>query len=311
MDSAISRVKFIGAAVLTAALLMACNRRNNPLLSTPDAGTTSAVITSPEIDAHDIPFNRVFVQVLGGGTTPIQNFQLGNFSLVENGRPTVPDAVGPVTDPLYVVLAIDRSGSMVMDAAGQPDPAKENAANTAGKDFVTNHLGAGDQMAIIEFANSSVTSVPFTSDQTTLFSVLGSSRSSGGTALYDAALNGAGLLRSVTGRKLLIVLTDGVDNASSHHINDAVDGINTDGVSAFMVGLGADADTAALTTIAGGTGGTYNFSSNGSDLTPIFNTILSHMQNLVYVKYRKRADSGTLTVYLNYGSITGSTTRRF
>lgn len=289
--------------VLIAGLfLTACSRENNPLLALPGPGVTSSTLAAPQIETHDEPFNKVFLRVLDNTSTPIQNFRIGNFSLLENGRPVPIEEVGIVNDPLYIALVIDRSGSMV--------GSNETAANTAASSLVS-ALGPTDQMAILEFSNAVAVSVPFTSDSAALNTVLVSSRSAGGTALYDATATGAATLKNVQGRKLLIVLTDGDDTASTKTLSSAVDGVNEAGVSAFMVALGVGIDLSTLQQIAGATNGEAFFDLDGTGLTAIFLNILSVMQDLVYVKYRKRSVSGVLTIYLNYGALTANTTRRY
>jgi Ca-activated chloride channel family protein len=279
-----------------------CDRKHNPLFSTPTTGVSSLNMSIVQIDASQAPNNRAFLSVRDGANSPLTDFKLGNFSLLENGRPGVPHEVGRVDDPFSLVLVIDRSGSM----SGSNEIAANNAASA-----LVNTLGATDRMAIVEFASTINFSISFTSNKSTLLSVLTTNRSNGGTALYDATAAGAKLLNTAPGRRLYIVLTDGVDTASLGTITDAIDAVNKAGIRAYMVGLGSGVPAEVLNQISSATNGQTYLSANGSDLTNIFLNIFATMQNLVYVAHRKRDEGGTLTVYLNYGDLTASATRPY
>jgi VWFA-related protein len=278
-----------------------CSRKSNALLSTPPAGVTALSLFIPQIDVKGAD-DRIFLSVLDGSLNPLTDFKLGDFSIVENGAPGIPSEVGRVNDPLSVMLVIDRSLSMTVGG-------REAAANTAASNFVDG-LGAGDHAAIIEFNSKVEVTVDFTTDKSALKSVLVSGRSDGNTALYDATATGASHLNSRAGRRLLLVLTDGEDTASSRSIDEAILATNQEGLAVFPVGLGDGYDAAALNKMASETGGSAFFSSDGSDLTNVFLTVLNRFNNLVYVKYRRRS-KGMLKVYLNCGSLTASASKPF
>lgn len=290
--------------VLLAAVMVAnvgCHRKNNPLLNDPPAGVTSASLFIPQIDTRQSSedINRVFVYVTDGVGSPLTSFRIGNFSILEAGAPGVPFEVGTVNDGLYIAIVIDRSGSM----AG----AKTTATNAAAVNLV-NAMSGTDQAALIEFSDSPSTTVGFTTNKTTLTNAINAGVASGSTSLYDSVKAGADLLRSQSGRRLLLVLTDGADTASTSTVEEAIDSVNSEGLSCYTVGLGTsgiDFEGDILQRIASDTGGTFNSSVDGSTLSAIFLGILQRFNNLVYIKYRRR-NEGKISVFLNYGSITAS-----
>lgn len=297
-----------GAAVLL--LLAGCSRKNNPLLSTP-SGVSSVSLEIPQIDSSKAPENRVFLSVRDGSSNPLTSFKLGDFSLLENGRPGVPAEAGLVTDTLYVVLVMDRSGSMAASAGG--GLTRNQAANTAAVNLV-NALGATDQMALVEFDSTVKLTVDFTSDKNALITAINAGTPGSATALYDGVFTGAGVLNRRAGRRLLLAMSDGADNSSSHSLQETIEHVNRIGVSAYTVSLGDDLNAGDLQNyrmLAESTNGQTFSSSDGTNLSSIFLNILNKMADLVYVKYRKRSESGTLTVYLNYGALTASATRRY
>lgn len=278
-----------------------CDRKNNPLFGLVDTNVTSISMLIPQIDTAGSDDNRIFVSVIDQGGVPISDFKIGNFNIFEGGAPGIPFGVGPVTEPLYLALAIDRSGSM----AGAPT----TAANNAAVDLI-NALGTTDRAAIIEF-NSDVQVVQsFTTNKTTLINVINAGVPTGATSLYDAVVRCANVLQGVPGRRLLLVLTDGDDTASSNSIQSAINNVNRLGLSAYMVGLGGGVSTSTLETLSESTGATFFESLTGADLSTIFLSILDRFNNLYFIRYHRRSN-GTIQVVLTYGDLNATAQKRF
>jgi Ca-activated chloride channel family protein len=261
---------------------------------------TSATLFIPQIDTGNDNLNRVFLFVADQSGNPVGGFRLGNFTILEGGSPGVPFEVGPVADPLFLALTIDRSGSMAIDG-------RTAAANAAGVDLI-NALGSSDYAALIEFETTVQVTVGFTTNKQTLINAINAGGPLGATALYDAVSVGADLLDGQPGRRLLIVLTDGEDTASTNTLESSIQNVNRRGLSAYTVGLGDGISDAVLDQIASDTGGIYATSLSGADLTNIFLGILERFNNLTYTKYRRRA-KGLITVYLNMGAITANASK--
>ena len=296
--------RLIPALTLGVLCFTGCDRKNNPLLSLPGSGVTTVSLFIPQIDTSGgSGTNRIFIYATDDVGNPITTFSLGNFSILEGGNPGVPFEVGVVTEPLYLALAIDRSGSMSLEG-------RTAAANSAAISII-NSLGSNDFASIIEFESVVTAPIGFTNDKSVLTTYVSTGQATnGGTALYDAILECAGQLNGQKGRRLLLVLTDGDDTASASTISDAIAGVNGGGLSGNMVGLGSGINATFLQRIAQDTGGTYSFSSNGSDLSAAFAAILVRFENLVYVRYQRRS-SGSIKAYLNYGAITASASKTF
>jgi len=288
---------------LLAATLIAgtgCKRASEALLGGSDASVTAVSLSVPQVDTQASNVYRIFVSALDQAGNPLLGLQIGNFSILENGGPGVPIDVAPVLDPLYVVLVIDRSGSMF----GSRTTAANNAAIA-----LVNALSASDYAALIEFDDTVRITSGFTSDKTTLVNFINAGVPLGATAVYDATVEGAKLLLNANGRRMLLVLTDGEDNSSANTSEDAIKNVNDRGLSANMVGLGATAGGPVLTQIAANTGGIFAESLTGSDLDAIFLNVLSRFQDLTAIRYRRR-ESGRVTAYLNYGNLTASASKQ-
>jgi VWFA-related protein len=100
-------------------------------------------------------------------------------------------------------------------------------------------LNPRDQFFLIAFSDRAFLLQDFTSNPANLNRAIGLLHAYGNTALYDAVIQG---LRKVEqGRwpkKALLVLTDGMDNSSTHTLNDAIQTARRAGVLIYTVGLG-------------------------------------------------------------------------
>lgn len=128
------------------------------------------------------------------------------FTILENGK-RQPIVLFDKDDvPVSLGLLIDNSGSM---------RTKRAKVEAAAIDFAraSNPL---DEMFVLNFADKSRVDVPFTSDVHVLEAGLARVDSIGGTAMRDALAEGEAYLlqHARHDRKVLVVITDGNDNAS-------------------------------------------------------------------------------------------------
>jgi VWFA-related protein len=107
---------------------------------------------------------------------------------------------------LRLVFLFDTSGSI----RSRFDFEKRAAAL-----FFKQVLRAGDEAAIISVATDPTLEAGFTSDANKLVNTLQQLRPGGATALYNAVLDAAKLLRPIPGRHVIVVLSDGTDTSSS------------------------------------------------------------------------------------------------
>lgn len=287
------------ASVLTLALIMpvtGCSRKNNPIFGPRDNSVTAVQLFIPQIDTTNSENNRIFASVVDQLDNPVTGFKMGNFSVLEGGEPGVPFDVSPVTEPLFLMLVIDRSGSM-----GSGPGSRTEAANAAAVDLV-NALSSSDYAAILEFESTTNLTLGFTNDKTLLINTINAGGPLGATALYDGTVDAANYVQSQPGRRLLLVLTDGEDNASAATIEGAISHVNRLGLSAYMVGLGNGISEATVEQMGRETGGDHFTSTTGTDLSAIFLSILSRFNNMYYIKYRRRS-RGSISLFVNYGDL--------
>ncbi len=133
----------------------------------------------------------------------VQGLQKGDFLVYENGTLQNLQQVLPEDAPFNLLLLLDVSGST---------RSYLKLMKEAATDF-TRQINQQDRIAVATF-NSDVELVQdFTSDREAAANAIKHIHSGGGTAFYDALLTCLNkYMENVTGRKAIVVFTDGVDN---------------------------------------------------------------------------------------------------
>jgi VWFA-related protein len=130
-----------------------------------------------------------------------------DFEVFEDDVPQEVTQFSAERAPVSLGIAIDTSGSMAGD--------KIKEARVALGRFVHELLGPDDEIFILRFSNEPELVQGWTRDRQLLTRALAGMAPSGGTALYDAALEAMPLVAKGQNRKkALLVLSDGRDTSS-------------------------------------------------------------------------------------------------
>jgi Ca-activated chloride channel family protein len=132
--------------------------------------------------------------------------------------------------PISLGILVDNSGSM---------RTKRQAVNTAALDLVQ-HSNQDDESFVVNFSDEAYIDQDFTSSISKLRDGLSHIDSKGGTALYDAIMASADYLSKNAKRpkQVLLVITDGEDNASSTTLEETVRRIqDLQGPIVYSIGL--------------------------------------------------------------------------
>ncbi len=209
-----------------------------------------------------------------------------------------PQLLGPTLDlprsGRAMMLAIDLSGSMQtvdMRLGGRP-ASRFEATRAIINDFIQRR--GGDALGLIEFGSRAYLVTPLTFDLTTVRAQLDSSvvgLAGRKTAIGDAIAVGVRRLMDLPQQaRVLILLTDGVDNASAvapleaariakaagvrvYTIGVGSDGSNGGFFGGLMATRGADLDAGVLTRIAESTGGHFYRASDTEQLAAAWQAI--------------------------------------
>lgn len=138
-----------------------------------------------------------------------------------------------------VALALDVSGSM---RAEDFKPDRMEAAKARVKEFAASYKGG--RMSLVAFAGRSFTQCPLTLDGAILEGLIDQlevgSVAIDGTAIGDAILNCVNKFREEAGSRVIILLTDGENNAGTVDPLDAARVAAEKGIRIYTIGMGTE-----------------------------------------------------------------------
>jgi tight adherence protein B len=246
------------------------------LLAVPAAA--GAAIQLRGVDATAYPTIRASVYTPAGNGRP---------ALWENGTAVVGFQAQNLGSVKAIATLIDRSQSM----RGKPlaDAAAGARAFVAAKQ-------AADELAVIAFGSKVSTLSPFSTIKRDADLPLGrmTTDRTKGTALYDAVIAAANQLRGnpLPGR-VIIVLSDGADNASNGSLATAIKAAGQANASIYAIGIegeGFNAD--ALKQLTSATGGQYYGAASTSNLAGVYSSIATALKKTWRIQYVTAARPG-------------------
>ena len=141
------------------------------------------------------------------------------------------------TEGIDIVLAIDISTSMLAQDL-QPD--RIQAAKQVAGNFITDR--PGDRIGLVAFAGEAFTQSPLTTDQGTLQTLLARIRSGlieDGTAIGNGLATAINRLRESEAKsKVIILLTDGVNNRGEIAPQTAAEIAKAQGIRVYTIEIG-------------------------------------------------------------------------
>jgi VWFA-related protein len=199
--------------------------------------------------------------------------------------------------PVTVGLVVDNSGSMM---------SKRDEVIAAALAFARSS-NPQDQMFVVNFNERVWFGLPantaFTDQVSQLRIALSRVAADGETALYDAVAAALEHLKKGNrDKKVLIVVSDGGDNASKHRLSEIMALLGQPGVIVYTIGIfddqDADRNPVVLKRLARQTGGEAFLPESLKDVTPICERIARDIRNqytIAYVPTNRRRD-GTYRV---------------
>ena len=143
------------------------------------------------------------------------------------------------TEGIDIMLAIDVSGSML---ARDFRPDRITAAKEVAGSFIADRYG--DRIGLVAFAGEAFTQSPLTTDQGTLQTLLARIRSGlieDGTAIGNGLATAINRLRESDAKsKVIILLTDGVNNQGQIAPMTAAEIAKAQGIRVYTIGVGTE-----------------------------------------------------------------------
>ncbi len=178
-------------------------------------------------EAYEVRLNAT---VLDGSGRSVLDLNQDAFHVFEDGVPQTINSFRHEDLPVSLGILIDSSGSMYD---------KRQAVDQTSIDLVK-LSNPQDEAFLVDFSWEAFIDQDFTNDVGKLQQGLSFIKSSGGTAMYDALVASADYLARNAKRpkQVLLIVTDGEDNASSASLEQAIRKIqDLDGPTIYCIGL--------------------------------------------------------------------------
>ena len=221
-----------GGSTLELPSMPAPQRGTTPNLEIPpQAPQGGAELTIPSRELRDQPgYEQVQVTVTDPTGRYVTGLQKQDFNLYLDNKPSPIQFFRQDTNtPVSVGILVDTSGSMTP---------KIPQARMAIAEFLRD-LNDRDDVFLFAFSSHPFLLQPFTMNHALVMRRLALLHAYGQTALFDVIVQGLGLLRNGHyDKKALLVVTDGMDNASASTVADVVSQAKRMGVLVYSIGIG-------------------------------------------------------------------------
>ena len=214
----------------------------------------------------------------------VSGLRANDFRVFENGRSQKIQVFSHEDQPVAAGLIVDSSGSM----------GPKRAAVVAGAMEFAHKSNPGDQLFALDFNERVYSGMPggemFTASSADLEKAILAGPDSGRTALYDAITAGYQRVgRAERDKKVLIVISDGGDNASRTTFKDVLAQAKRSSVIVFAIGIfdenDPDSRPDVLKRIARVTGGEAWFPRNAAEVKALCAKIAEDIRNQYTIGY--------------------------
>ena len=246
---------------------------------------------NPEIPTITVESRLVNValNVVDETGAPVGGLTIDDFQLAEDSKPQkIAHFERESSTPLKIVLAIDASGSVLID---------EKLEEMAAKSFIQSILRQQDRMDLMSFSESVDEVVGFTNNAKAVESGIGRIQLGSATALYDAVyLAGQRLAEAPSAageRRVIVLITDGENTTRHGSYASAIEESERAGAMVYaliIVPIPADAGRNtggehALIQMSRDTGGKFYYVEDKRDLAPAFMHVSDDLRTQYTVEY--------------------------
>jgi VWFA-related protein len=205
-----------------------------------------------------------------------------NLIVIEDGVEQTVTSFQEASEPVSIVMALDKSGSMRQE---------EEAVKAAAHSFIDS-LRAEDKLGVVGFSDGAEMLADVAPYRTWSRHAVNQYRTNGGTALYDGLGLALERLEAVKGRRAIVVMTDGRDEnnpgtapGSKLTFDDIVQRLAQTNVTVYAIGLGAKVDRMTLERLAEVTTGEAYFPADVSMLAAEYRRVTEDLRRRYLVGY--------------------------
>jgi Ca-activated chloride channel homolog len=203
-----------------------------------------------------------------------------DFKVFEDGVPQTLDLAARDEVPATFALLVDSSQSM----ANRIDVVRQTASR------VTGFMRPNDRMLVVPFSKTLEPITGPTDDRATVSDAIGKIAPRGGTAILDSLIELASHMRHIEGRRAIVLVTDGYDEHSNSHFEDAIAALKAAQATVYVVAIGGVAGISLkgerlLKNLAIETGGRAFLPTRDTALTAVHDALASDIQNRYLLSY--------------------------
>jgi len=214
----------------------------------------------------------------------ITNLARTNFAVYEDNQPQTITSFRREDIPVSIGIVVDNSGSM----------RTKRAAVTKAVLNLIQSSNPQDEVFVVNFNDDPYLDQDFTNSLDPLREALDRVDSRGGTALYDAVIASADHLAkgAKKEKKVLLVVTDGVDNESRESLESAIRKVQDDnGPTIYTIGIlgdepGIKRAKRALQSLSDQTGGVAFFPKDLVEVDEISQEVARDIRNQYSISYK-------------------------
>ncbi len=210
------------------------------------------------------------------------DLQKSDLEVFEDGVPQKVEVFNEAVAPVSIMLAMDGSGSMTRSAAN---------AREAAHAFVK-ALRADDPLGVLIFADKVEVSHDLSVRRELSHEAIEAYSTAGGTALYDALAESVTHMKSVKGRRVVVLVSDGRDEnaasngpGSSRSWEEALAAVADVDATVYAIGIGTRVDRERLEQVATLTGGEAYFTSDIAELEGNYRRIVEELHRRYVLAY--------------------------
>ena len=230
---------------------------------------------------------EVYASVRSPKGKPVSGLKEASFEVLEDGQKQPIRFFESDASALTVALLVDSTGSIAHDL---PKMKKAGATFLSG-------IRPEDTFGLFTFTNRVKTLYPFGHNTDEALNAFMKIEAGGRTAFYDSLAQLVLQMKPVRGRKAIMLLTDGDDNASLLPKNAAMTTAKKASIPIYPIAIGRACDSKALSKrledLALATGGLSLQARKADDLVKVFDKIAVDLRGLYLMGYYMTGEVNT------------------
>ena len=271
----------------------------------------SASVCAGQVFTSSVKVVSVFATVTDAQRRLVPDLDQREFEVVDNQKAQPLSFFASESQPITVIAMLDTSASMTGNV---------KLLRQAASEFVRN-LRPSDQARVAAFNDRIEFSPRFTNDRDELTGAIQTLNYGAGTRLYDALAAGLEQLQGISGRRIILVFTDGDDTDSKNSLKSVVERARAQDVMIYGIALDTlekkkahDRPDAGLKRLADETGGGYFELDSKEDLVSTFARVAQELHSQYVLGFEPAAFDGRvhkLEIRLRHTGMTARARRSY